>query len=107
MQRTLAVLKAETSLLSYRKVEHWNHYAKKRQDLYGGDVLALYPMAMLLIQVTHMTDRAGHVKDALESQEVLDWLTAGGDFEVWAWRKLKDVGWQHDITVFRASMIHP
>lgn len=105
VSRTLAVLRDDPDLLSYRKVETWNFHARRRIDFYGGDVIVLYPMRILLIQVSDMHNRAAHVKGAIASQEVLDWLVAGGDFEVWAWRKLEKGGWQYDSTPFDLSMM--
>jgi hypothetical protein len=97
MERTLKWLREDPSCLKATKVEHWNPHARKRIDLFGGDVIALYPDSILLIQVTDMDHRSAHVKKSKASSEVCNWIMAGGAFEIWAWRKLK-AGWAVDRT---------
>jgi len=98
LERTLKTLRSDPACIRALKVEHWNHFAKKKQDLLGGDVLALYVGGLRLVQVTDMQHRAAHVRAAQGSVEVRDWLLTGNPFEVWAWRKLKDGKYHVDIT---------
>jgi len=56
-QRSLAHLKT----LGYQPkvVEHWNPFAKMRQDVFGADILALKPGApVLVVQVTSGSNHA-------------------------------------------------
>ena len=103
MERTLKELKGNPACLFAQKVEHWNPWARKRIDLWGADVQAIFSTHILAIQVTSITGNAEHVRDALKSKEVNAWVNAGGHFEVWAWRKLKKVGWEAKKTVIGAE----
>lgn len=90
-QRTLAELRKMG--LKVAVVEHWNAYAKIRQDLFGiVDILALdNTRGFVGIQCTGK-DFAGHLaKLTVEhAQDCLDWLkTPGGHLEIWSWRKVK------------------
>lgn len=90
VQRSIALLKSEGYEL-VQKVERWNHFAHVRQDLWGGDILAIgvNPPRTLLVQVTNGDGNAEHVRklSALESTKTLK--LAGWVIEVHAWRKLK------------------
>jgi len=70
------------------KTEHWNHYARIRQDLFGfGDTMALSPTTYndaLLIQTTTGAHRAARVAKILANAHlpiVLRHLRV----EVWSW----------------------
>ncbi len=99
MERTLKELKANPDCLFVRKVEHWNPFARKRIDLWGADVQAIYKDKILAIQVTSMSGNSEHIRAALADPMVKAWVNAGGHFEVWSWRKLKKEGWQAKKTV--------
>ena len=90
VQRSIAWLKSNGYEL-VQKVEKWNHFAHCRQDLWGGDLLAISvnPPMTVLIQVTDGDGNAEHVRNlqALESTQTLK--LAGWKIFVHAWRKLK------------------
>ena len=67
------------------KTEHWNHYAKKRQDLFGFiDVLAVNDAHLLAIQTTDGSHHAEHV-DKVMAMPVARILVYHMDIEVWSW----------------------
>ncbi len=70
------------------KVEWWNSWAHKRQDLLGvGDFLALNGKELLLVQVTDHTHSDSHKKKALASVKLSLWISAGGHFVLHLWKK--------------------
>ena len=84
--RSLAHLKA----LGYRArvVEKWNPFAKVRQDLFGGDLLALKPgEPVLIVQATTGANHAAR-REKLQTEGFIDlWKTAGARLEIWSWAK--------------------
>lgn len=68
------------------KTEHWNHFAKIRQDLFGAiDLLVLDGLPGVLgVQVTTQANAAARVA---KCKEVIppQWFAAGNRLEVWAW----------------------
>ncbi len=87
MQRTLKRLKEQG--YTAEKVERWNSFAKRRQDLFGfGDILIIgHPPC--IIQVCTMSSRAAHIKKILANENAKEWLARYNLIEVWSWRKLK------------------
>lgn len=87
-QRSLARLKAQGWLAQV--VERWNQFAKVRQDLFGViDIVAIGEGSIWGIQACAGSSVAARVKKAFDEPRLLEWLHAGGRFEVWGWRKLK------------------
>jgi hypothetical protein len=90
VQRSIAYLKAQGFAL-VQKVEHWNSFAHVRQDLWGGDIIAinLTPPMTLLVQVTDGNGNAEHIRklQAMSSTDLLK--SAGWSLQIHAWRKLK------------------
>jgi hypothetical protein len=71
-------------------VEHWNSFARKRNDLFGFiDIVALSDK-IVGIQCTSGSNVSARVKKILdECQDAArEWLQAGGAIEVWGWRKI-------------------
>ena len=99
-QRTLARLKKEGCRAGV--VERWLAYAGSfgvRQDLFGFiDIIALdrqyNPMngtGIIGIQACAASGLSAHLTKIRRDcgDAALDWLTAGGRIQVWAWRKVK------------------
>jgi len=85
MQRTLAWLREHG--YQAQKTEQWNHYARKRQDLFGFiDVLAVSDHELLAIQVSHEDRHADHVKKVMALPVARD-LAFHMNVEVWSWGK--------------------
>lgn len=87
-QRTLARCRAQGWHAAV--VEHWNPWAKIRQDLFGVfDVLAIDPQktGVLAIQTTTTAHVADRVRKILEAKITKPWLKAGNRIEVWGWAK--------------------
>jgi len=108
MQRTLALLKEKGCL--YQKVEVWNPFAKRRQDLFGFiDILAIYPDSVkpVGIQVCDIGSRNKHIEKIKQTESYKRWLTVGR-IEIWSWhsilQKNKDGSrgkirkWEYEIT---------
>jgi len=85
-ERTLKKLRADGYLAVV--VEHWNHFASVRQDLFGFiDVLAIRGKRTLGVQATTAPNVAARLNKAMALPELRTWLEAGNAFEVWGWRK--------------------
>lgn len=70
-----------------QKVEHWNSFAKVRQDLFGCiDVVALGDGQILGIQCTTRHHMAERMAKARAEARITRWLQCGGLFEVWGWQ---------------------
>ena len=88
MQRTLSDLRKYN--IPYWVVENYNHFTKKRTDLFNiFDVLAL-DNGFVGVQVCGV-DIGPHKEKILVDhvENTTIWLKNGGRVEVWAWRKLK------------------
>ena len=102
--RSLALLRE----LGYtaKVVEHWNPYAKIRQDLFGVDTLALKPDEPVL--VVQATTRSNHAARRTKLQEAgFDTLwanRAGAMLEVWSWAKQGPLGSRKVWTVRREAL---
>jgi len=79
------------------RVEHWNHFAKIRQDLFGiGDLLAVSPQkeySTTLIQTTTLSNMKSRIQKIKDSKVLPILKAAGWVVEVHGWRKLKKSGW--------------
>ncbi|MDX2253202.1 MAG: hypothetical protein NW202_13030 [Nitrospira sp.] len=71
-----------------RVVERWNPFAKVRQDLFGGDILALKPGSpVLIVQATTGSNHAAR-REKLEAEGFTAlWTGAGARLEIWSWAK--------------------
>lgn len=101
--RSLAYLKD----LGYRAkvVERWNPFAKIRQDLFGGDILALKPgEPVLVIQATTGVNHAAR-REKLETEGFISlWKGAGASLEIWSWAKQGPRGKPKVWTVRREAL---
>jgi len=90
-QRSLALLRERGYLCQI--VEHWNPWARIRQDLFSiGDILCLRDEETLLVQTTSRANINARVKKISECEHLPAILRAGWKIEVHGWGKLKD-GW--------------
>ncbi len=79
------------------KCEYWNPFAHRRIDFLGvADAIALNGESLVLIQLTDSTSASKHEKKILESDKLALWLRAGGKFQMYLWRKVKN-RWQAKI----------
>jgi len=95
-QRTIAELR-KRGVNSVAITEHWNHFAKIRQDLFGFiDILALVPdlerHRTLAIQTTTGAHSAERVRKIKDSPHFIPLLQTGTKVEVWSWSKRKTTG---------------
>lgn len=87
-------------------VEHWNPWAKVRQDLYGFiDVLAIKTdePGVLAIQTTTTGHVANRMEKAKASPNLGIWLACKNRFEVWGWAKRGARGERKTWTLDRRS----
>jgi len=85
VQRTLKYLRDHG--YTAEKTEHFNFYAKKRQDLFGFiDVLAVNDEHLLALQVSDGAHHAGHTS-AIKALPVARQLVFHMDVEIWSWSK--------------------
>jgi hypothetical protein len=102
-QRSLAHLKA----LGYaaKVVEHWNPWAKIRQDLFGVDLLALKPgEPVLAVQCTTGSHHAAR-RVKLEDGGFVDlWKGSFASLEIWSWAKQGPRGQRKVWTVRREAL---
>lgn len=83
MEHTLAYLRRHG--WDVARTEHWNHYARKRQDLFGFiDVLAVNDSNLLAIQTTDGSHHAEHVGKIL-AVPAARLLVYHMDIEIWSW----------------------
>lgn len=74
-------------------VEHWNAYARKRQDLFGCiDILAIGNGETLAVQTTSRSNVSARVKKIEENEYYPEMVRSGWRVQVQGWGKLKD-GW--------------
>ena len=76
----------------YQVVEVWNHFAKKRYDLYGFiDILAVIDDTFVGIQACAGSSVSARCKKIIHdrTENARRFLQAGGLIQVWGWRKLK------------------
>ena len=68
--------------------EHWNPFARIRQDLFGFvDILALKDNETLAVQTTSYSNISARVKKIAEHENVRSVREAGWRIEVHGWRK--------------------
>jgi hypothetical protein len=91
-QLTLKALRADGWLAQV--TEHWNHHARRRQDLWGCiDVLALKGDVTLGVQCTSGSNVAARVKKMADIPVLGDMRKASWRLEVWGWRKAANGRW--------------
>ena len=83
--------------LAVGNTEHWNGFARIRQDLFGFiDQIAVLPGEITALQITSASNHADRVKKILELEDAFSWLLGGGRIFVVSWRKKKN-RWIHRI----------
>jgi hypothetical protein len=86
-QRSLAKLRGDGWLCAI--VEHWNHFCKIRQDLFGfADIIAFHPKTadVLLVQTTTSDHVSKRVAKITENHAAKEWLR-------WDMRRVVVHGW--------------
>lgn len=84
-------------------VEHWNPWAKIRQDLFGiFDLLAVGQGKTIGVQVTTLGHFKSHVIKMRASPHLNTVLEAGWSVELHGWRKLRS-GWEAKIRTYDAT----
>ena len=92
-QRSLAYLRKLGYHVSI--VEHFNHWTKRRNDLWGfADLLAIRPGEVLAVQVTSGSNVSARVKKIAEHENTPLVREAGIRIEVQGWTKKKDGKYQ-------------
>lgn len=85
-QRTLAECRRRG--WTAQVVEHWNPFARIRQDLFGCiDIVAITPSGITGIQACAGSSHAARVAKSIAEPRLRAWLEAGARFEVWSWTK--------------------
>lgn len=113
----MAYLRDLYPLSTVEKVEHWNHFAKRRHDLFGwADILVTgVNSGFKAIQVTtrgQMSARRGKILGAMQASDKSEeyaeyrlkalgnWLTGGGKVEVHGWGQPGGKGTKWELTVW-------
>lgn len=93
-QRSLALLRSRGYLCAI--TEHWNSYAKIRQDLFGfADLVGLHPQhGILAVQTTTSPNLAARLTKIGALPAAWAWSDAGGKIEIHGWKRYKAEGWQ-------------
>ena len=102
MSKNVSRVKSSTSKLTIdeleangwmaAKVEFYNAYIKRMNDLFGViDVLAVHPVTkeVIGIQATSRENTSARIKKIQESPKAKKWLQSGCRLEVWGWDKWK------------------
>lgn len=95
-QLTLKKLRSEGYICAI--TEHWNSFAKIRQDLFGfGDILAIREgLEPLIVQCTTKSNVSAR-KSKIDNIDIADiWVSTNGLIQVWGWYKEKGK-WKVDI----------
>lgn len=75
-------------------VEHWNAFARIRQDLFGiVDLLCLRGTETLAVQTTSASNMSSRVRKITESPAISDLRAAGWGIVVHGWRKGANGRW--------------
>ena len=87
-QRALAVCREQGWAAGI--VEKWNPHARIRQDLFGciDLIVADGHDGILGVQVTSGANVSARLAKAKAEARLVNWLSSGGRFEVWGFRKL-------------------
>ena len=94
-QRSLKLLREQG--YSVWIVEHWNHFARIRQDLFGCiDLLAIGHGETLAVQTTSRSNVAARQKKIVENEYYPEMIRSGWKVHLHGWGRLKD-GWQVKI----------
>lgn len=87
-------------------VEHWNSFARIRQDLFGViDLVAVKAgePGVLGIQTTTASNQVARLDKARQEPRLSVWLAAGNRFEVWGWgrrgrgERVRHGGWREEV----------
>jgi hypothetical protein len=80
-------------------VEHWNPFARVRQDLFGFiDILAISDDGeVLAIQCTSKSNMSARIKKIESNPHLPACRAAGFQIEVWGWFKNKQGRWECKI----------
>lgn len=80
------------------KVEHWNPFAKVRQDLCGGDILALKEgEPPILVQATTSGNRKARLTKLDGLQSAALWKSTGGRLVVHGWKPITKSRKHHEV----------
>jgi len=92
LQRSLKLLRDRGYTVAI--VEHWNPFAKVRQDLFGFiDLLCIKKGEVVGVQVTHLKGWHPHVAKIKEGKHYKAVTSSGITIMLHGWRRLK-YGWQ-------------
>ena len=84
-QRTLAFIRKQGLLCAI--TEHWNSFARIRQDLFGCiDVLIIDPPKLTGIQCTSRSNHSTRVNKILKNHAMKEWLKCA-ELRVFSWKK--------------------
>lgn len=78
------------------KTEHWNSFARIRQDLFGfADVLALKKGEVLAVQCTSWANVPARVKKIADHENIAIVRDANIRVVVWGWKKVARGQWDY------------
>ena len=98
-QRSLALLRERG--LTAAIVEHWNPFARVRNDLFGFvDILAIGESLTLGVQTTSRSNMAARIAKISDHENWPAVLRAGWKMEVHGWAKNKAGRWEVKIFEF-------
>jgi hypothetical protein len=87
-------------------VESFNAYAGRRIDLFGViDIVAVGHGHILGVQTTTGSNLSAREAKSLSEPRLLEWLRAGGRFELWGWRKVGPRGKRKTWQVRRVELL--
>ena len=69
-------------------VEHWNAFARKRQDLFGFDIIAVTDDGVLLVQTTSAANVSARIHKIEDLPSTARLRKAGARMVVHGWRKV-------------------
>lgn len=103
-KKTKGVSPTKNSLKLLRKLgymvavtEHWNQFARIRQDLFGfADLLAVDVdnKRTIAVQTTSAANFSARRKKITENENAAAWLAAGNSIVIHGWKKNKSNRWE-------------
>lgn len=94
-QRSLKLLKSEG--YTAQVTEHWNGFAKVRQDLFNFiDIIGIKSNEILGIQTTSYSNISARRNKILANEAAKVWLEAGGTIQIHGWKKVKN---RYQVTI--------
>ncbi len=90
-QRSLKLLRERGYVAEV--VEYWNHFARRRVDLFGVIDIVGVKDVIVGVQTTSASNASARIKKMIGNEAVIAWIQVGGEILVHGWRKTSKNRW--------------